>query len=176
MNAATLESRYATVATAGAVRIERVLPGPLERVWAYLTDAELRRKWLAAGDMQPAPGTSFEMVWRNDELTDPPGARPDGFAEEHRMRSAITAFEPLRRLSFTWGDGDVTFDLAPQGDEVLLVVTHRGISNRENMLMIGAGWHIHLDLLDARISGAATEPFWDGWRRLREEYDRRMPA
>ena len=29
------------------VRFERLLPGPIERVWAYLTESEKRRKWLA---------------------------------------------------------------------------------------------------------------------------------
>ena len=32
------------------VRFERLLPGPIERVWAYLTESEKRRKWLASGD------------------------------------------------------------------------------------------------------------------------------
>lgn len=176
MNAAMLESPYATVTAAGALRLERLLPGPIGRVWDYLTDADLRRKWLASGEMQPQAGTNFELVWRNDELTNPPGQKPDGFGDEHRMRSTITEYEPPRRLAFTWGDGEVVFELKTQGDQVLLAVTHRGISDRANMLMIGAGWHMHLDLLVARISGAATEPFWDGWRRLREDYDKRMPA
>ena len=55
------------------LRIQRLLPGPIERVWAYLTESELRRKWLAAGEMEMKVGAPFELVWRNDELTDPPG-------------------------------------------------------------------------------------------------------
>jgi hypothetical protein len=35
---------------------------------------------------------------------------------------------------------------------------------------------MHLDLLVARVTGATLEPFWDGWSRLQQEYDRRMPA
>ena len=31
------------------VRIKRRLPGPVERVWAFLTESDLRRRWLAAG-------------------------------------------------------------------------------------------------------------------------------
>lgn len=176
MNIATVESDYAVRTAPDTVRIERLLPGPAERVWRYLTDSELRRQWLAAGDMAAREGSEFELVWRNDELTDPPGAKPEGFGEEHRMRSTITAFEPERRLAFTWGGGEVSFELEPRGRDVLLTVTHRGISDRANMLMIGAGWHMHLDVLRARISGERPEPFWDGWKRLRGEYERLIPA
>ena len=176
MTIATIESDYAIRTSPDTVRLERLLPGPIERVWAYLTDGDLRRQWLAAGDMAPREGNEFELVWRNDELTDPPGAKPAGFGEEHRMRSTITAFEPGRRLAFTWGSGEVSFELEPRGRDVLLTVTHRGISDHTNLLMIGAGWHMHLDLLVARVSGTRTEPFWDGWLRLRGEYERRLPA
>ena len=158
------------------IRFERLLPGPIERVWDYLTDSELRRQWLAAGEMQPAVGSGFTLTWRNSELTDPPGRKPDGFGDEHRMDSAITVFDPPHRLAFTWGGGDVTFALEPQGTQVLLTVTHRGISDRNNLLMIGAGWHMHLNVLEARVGGRESEPFWDGWLRLRGEYDRRIPA
>lgn len=171
------QSGYATLDAPDTVRLERVLPGPIERLWRHLTDSDLRRQWLAAGDMQPQAGSPFELVWRNDELTDPPGTRPDGFGDEHRMQSTITVFEPPRRLSFTWsGSGEVSFELEPRGDAVLLTVIHRHLRDRSTMLMVGAGWHMHLDLLVARVSGAATEPFWDGWVRLRGEYDRRLPA
>ena len=33
-----------------------------------------------------------------------------------------------------------------------------------------------LDVLVARATGTASVPFWDGWRRLRQAYDRRLPA
>ena len=157
--------------------IRRVLPGPIERVWAYLTDSDLRRQWLAAGRMELAVGAPFELVWRNDELTDPPGERPAGFAAEHRMQSRITELDPPRKISFTWGDnGDVTFELAPAGNRVLLTVIHRRLRDRNMTLMVGAGWHMHLDILLARAGGTEPEPFWDGWSRLKKEYDKRVPA
>ena len=176
MTVATPDLDYAVPTAPDTVRLQRLLPGPAARVWRYLTDGELRRTWLASGDMTPGAGTDFELVWRNDELTDPPGNRPEGFGEEHRMRSTITAFEPDRLLAFTWGGGEVRFELVPRGDHVLLTVTHARISDRRNMVMIGAGWHMHLDVLVARVSGAKPAPFWDGWQRLHAEYAQRIPA
>ena len=171
MSHTTSPSAYATATAANAVRIERLLPGPIERIWAYLTDGELRRKWLASGDMTLAVGAPFELVWRNEELSDPPGQRPEGFDSEHRMQSHVIEVDPPHRLTFTWQNGEVTFALEPRGEQVLLTVSHRGISDRNNMLMIGAGWHTHLDILVAVTRGETPAPFWDQWLRLKAEYD-----
>jgi hypothetical protein len=59
---------------------------------------------------------------------------------------------------------------------VLLTVTHRRLPDRETLLMVGAGWHMHLDILVARVRGEEPEPFWDGWTRLHKEYADRLPA
>jgi uncharacterized protein YndB with AHSA1/START domain len=169
---------FGVLTESATLKIQRRLPGPVERVWAYLTDGELRRRWLAAGHMEMRVGAPVELVWRNDALTDPPGRRPPGFADEHRMQSRITELDPPRRLAFTWqGSGDVSFELEPKGAEVLLTVTHRRLPDRRVMLMVGPGWHMHLDVLAARVSGAPDPaPFWDGWIRLQKEYEQRLPA
>ena len=139
------------------LKIQRLLPGPIERVWAYLTDSELRRKWLAAGEMEMKVGAPFELVWRNDELTDPPGQRPAGFRDEHRMESRITELDPPRKLAFTWDNsGDVSFELEPRGEDVLLTLIHRRLPDRATMLEVSAGWHMHLDVLVARADGQAS--------------------
>src|SRR5271154_1430801 len=157
--------------------IQRFLPGPIERVWAYLTESDLRRQWLAAGEMEMKVGAPFELVWRNDELTNPPGQRPPGFSAERRMQSRIIELDPPRKLAFAWeGSGDVSFELEPKDNDVLLTVTHRRLPNRANLLGVGAGWHAHLDLRVARVTGKEPPPFWDVMIRLRKEYDGRLPA
>ena len=168
---------YGALIEPATLKIQRLLPGPIERVWAYLTDSELRRKWLAAGQMEMKVGAPFEFVWRNNELTNPPGQRPPGFGEEHRMQSRITEFDPPRKLAFTWqGSGDVSFELEPKGSKVLLTVIHRRLPDRATLLKVAAGWHMHLDILVARATGKEPAPFWDGWSHLQKEYDRRLPA
>jgi uncharacterized protein YndB with AHSA1/START domain len=168
---------YGVLIEPATLKIQRILPGPIERVWAYLTEGELRRQWLAAGEMEMKVGATFELVWRNSELTDPPGQRPPGFDEERRMQSRITECEPPHKLAFTWqGSGDVTFELEPKGSKVLLTVIHRRLPDRATMLRVAPGWHSHLDVLVARASDQEPEPFWDGWLRLKDEYERRLPA
>ena len=99
---ATLDA-YGVLTEPATLKIQRLLPGPIERVWAYLTESELRRQWLAAGEMEMKVGAPFELVWRNDELTDPPGQRPPGFSDEHRMQSRITELDPPRKLAIHLG-------------------------------------------------------------------------
>ena len=161
----------------GTLAIRRILPGPIERVWAYLTDSDLRRQWLAAGEMEMRVGAPFQFTWRNDELTDPPGHRPEGFGEEHSMESEITELDPLRKLGFTFGStGGVTIELESKGSEVLLTLIHRRVPDRSTLLKVSAGWHAHLDVLAARAAGKKPEPFWDHWTSLKAEYDKRLPA
>jgi uncharacterized protein YndB with AHSA1/START domain len=178
MNDVATPDAYGVVTEPATLTIRRLLPGPVERVWAYLTESDLRRKWLAAGDMEMKVGAPFKFTWRNAELTDPPGERPPGASAEHSMDAEIAELDPPRRLAITWGStGGVTFDLAPQGDKVLLTLTHRRAPDRTVLLNVSAGWHKHLDVLVARMTGAGdSEPFWDGWVRLKEIYDRRLPA
>ena len=177
MNDHAKPDAYGELIEPATLKIERLLPGPIERIWAYLTDSDLRRQWLAAGQMEMKAGAPFEFVWRNDELTSPPGQRPPGFSEEHRMKSRIVECDPPRKLVITWGSsGDVSFELEPRGDRVLLTLIHRRLPDRGTMLLVGPGWHMHLDVLVARMSGKEPEPFWDGWSRLQKDYDRRLPV
>jgi uncharacterized protein YndB with AHSA1/START domain len=170
-------SAYGELIEPLTLKIQRLLPGPVDRVWAYLTQSELRRQWLASGQMEMKAGTPFELVWRNDELSDPPGARPDGFGAEHRLESRILALEPNRKLAIAWNQGEVSFELEPAGDKVLLTIIHRRLPDRAQLLNVSAGWHAHLDVLATRISGKPqTASFWDTWSKLKAEYEKRLPA
>ena len=172
---------YGTLVEPATLRIERLMPGPIDRVWAYLTQSDLRRQWLASGDMlgkdeQPKTGTDFELTWRNDELTDPPGRRPEGMGATHSQECRLLAFDPPHRLAFTFGGaGEVLFELAEAGDAVRLTLVHSRAPNRSTLLMVSAGWHMHLDVMEARLADRRPAPFWDGWERLKGEYDQRLP-
>jgi uncharacterized protein YndB with AHSA1/START domain len=169
---ATLDP-YGALIEPATYRIKRLLPGPIDRVWAYLTDSDLRRQWLAEGDM--TPDAPFTLTWRNDKLS-PGSIRPEGMPEEHSMESRIVAWDPPHLLIFTWhSGGEVTFELEEKGPEVLLTVVHRRLSGRSGAVGAAAGWHVHLDLLVARLSGKSHPSYWDTWTKLKAEYDTRLP-
>lgn len=173
---ATLDA-YGVLTEPATVKIQRLLPGSQARVWEYLTQSDLRRQWLASGEMEMKVGGGVELVWRNNELTTPAGTPPPGVTGEHRMSCRITELDPPRKLAISWGEtGGVEFELEQQGHEVLLTVTHHRLPDRSTLLNVSAGWHAHLDVLAARVAGEAPTPFWDSWTRLKAEYDQRLPA
>ncbi|MEO6360662.1 MAG: SRPBCC family protein [Sphingomicrobium sp.] len=173
---ATAES-YGVLSEDATLTLERLLPGSIDRVWAYLTETDLRRQWLAAGVMEMRVGAPVELVWRNDQLTDAPERRPEGFGEEHRLESEIIDLDPPHRLSISWGStGGVTFELEPVGDMVRFTVTHHRIPDRSTMLNVSAGWHAHLEVLAARLAGDNPKPFWTRWTSLKAEYEERLPT
>ncbi|WP_181702464.1 SRPBCC family protein [Chthonobacter albigriseus] len=168
--------------TADTVRIERVLPGPRERIWRYLTEPELRRKWLAAGAFELSPSGDVELVFRNSELTandDPPPARFADAGGEVRLVGVITVCAPTEVLAYTWGAGDdaseVRFDLVDEGSKVRLTVTHTRLANRDMRVMVSAGWHTHLDLLVAVLEERAPDGFWRRFATLERAYEDRLP-
>jgi uncharacterized protein YndB with AHSA1/START domain len=176
-------SEFGVVTAARTVRIERVLPGPIERVWEYLTDSEKRGRWLAAGPMEVRVGGRVELTFRNSDLSSHAESPPDKYAEYEgaSLHGRITRCEPPRLLSYTWGgeaedDSEVTFELSPQGEDVLLVLTHRRLRDRAMMVMVGSGWHTHLDILVDRLSGREPRPFWSTHAALEAEYEKRLPA
>jgi uncharacterized protein YndB with AHSA1/START domain len=163
---------HGTLADAGVLRIQRRLPGPIERVWSYLTDSDLRRQWLASGTMSLRPGASFELVWRNDDLSSSPDERPDGFSSESRATCQLVEVEPPRRMRYLWpGVGEVSFELEPADGDVLMTVIHRQLSGERLVLNVCAGWHAHLALLVALLDGQRPPSLWSTWKRLREEYE-----
>lgn len=175
MTMTTTAHDYGVVREDATLTLERLLPGPIERIWSYLVDGDLRRQWLAAGAMEEKVGAAVELVWRNDELTDPPGTRPETMGEEHRMTCEVFECDAPHRLAISWGStGGVTFTLQEQGSEVLLTITHHRVTDPTVLLNVSAGWHAHVDVLEAKLRGTDATPHWDNFVRLRAEYAARL--
>lgn len=174
-------SDFGIVTEAGAVRFDRLLPGPVERVWSYLTDSEKRGRWLAFGAMVGQVGTAFRLEFHNTKLgagdTDIPARYQDNCQDGVTTSGLIQAWEPGRLLSFTWAEesGDpslVTIELSPVGDMVRLILTHRRLNSHGMMTSVSGGWHTHLDILAAELSGVPAPGFWTRHTALEAAYDR----
>ena len=161
----------------GEIRIMRTLPGPIERVWTYLTDPEKRSRWFAGGPMDLYVGGKVELFFQHKVIA-PGEVPPAQYAEVHetgfKMPGTILRCEPPRILSYTFDDNsDVTFELIPQEAKVLLILTHR--SRGEDLLSLtgyASGWHSHLAILLAQLEGTPTPPFWSTHARLKTEYEK----
>ena len=173
---------FGVVPEARTLRLQRVLPGPIERVWAYLTELEKRGKWLARGPMELRVGGRVELNFRNAELSPHKETPPDRYRNRGAgsLRGRITRCDPPRLLSYTWNEdsdtpSEVTFELTPQGADVLLVLTHRRLGDRAAMLSVAGGWHTHLGILIDHMNGREPRPFWSTYASLEAEYERRLP-
>ena len=163
----------------GEVRLVRTLPGPIERIWEYLTDPEKRSRWFAGGPMEPRQGGKFTLNFRHSNLAPgetPPEDHKQFHAPGHSMEGIVTRWEPPRVLAYTFGstaESEVTFELTPQGKSVLLVLTHRARAGDLPYLTdFASGWHTHLTHLIAQLEGAPRPPFWPLHARLKSEYSR----
>ncbi len=135
---------------APAVRFERRLPGPVETVWAHLTDAAKLAGWYGDdGVIEPREGGAVRLSGGH-------------------IRGVVTQWKPNRKLAYTWnvfapGEAEspypesyLTIELEPAGDEVALTLTHLPVLERfqpQNAM----GWHTYLDMLGQALRGEALE-------------------
>ncbi len=174
--------RYGKLIAPNTIRFERILPGPIERAWSYLTDSEKRAKWLASGPMELHVGGAARLTWLHREMDAAPEAIPEQFRQlenGHTMDAQVTRCEPPHVLAFTWGKrvealSEVVIELSERGNEVLLVLTHERLPNHKDLLGISGGWHTHLDVLVEHLNGRTSEGFWGKMVQLNSEYTTRL--
>jgi uncharacterized protein YndB with AHSA1/START domain len=116
-----------------ALRFERRLDHPIERVWRAVTEpAELARWFVAEAPWTPAAGETFEAAGETGR---------------------ITALEPPRLLEWTWGVERYSFELRPDGDGCVLVFTHVFNPELGPSWQHGAGWETYFKRLDVHLAG-----------------------
>ena len=113
MDASTKPEAYGALTEPTTLKIQRMLPGPIERVWAYLTESELRCKWLAAGEMEMKAGAPFEFVWRNDELNDPPASGRKASPKSTACRAGSPSSTAPQAFHAWHDSGDVRSNWSP---------------------------------------------------------------
>lgn len=155
-----------------AIRLERLLDAPVETVWRYLTEAELRSRWFMGGTDATAGG-EFELLVDHDKLSDGIVPYPENYASYKGTIwvEKVIRFEPpsLLETSFQGGkNGTVTYELVPDGERTRLVLTHSGFESATGSQDFGSGWNSHLGVLEARLVGRGIENFWELHARSRE--------
>ncbi len=166
----------------GTVQFERLLPGPPEQIWDYLTKSDLKAKWLSAGDVEPRVGGKVEFKFKHDELSEMDEPVPEKYRymqEGTFFEGKVTEWAPYKKLSYTWGEdtgefSEVTYELIPQkNNKVLLILTHTRLGDDPAVLIsVGAGWHTHLGILTDRLEGNDPEGFWTVHTKMEKEYER----
>ncbi len=142
------------------VQIERTLPGPLERVWNYLTKAEHLRTWLADGDVPLEVGGQVALSQQHDGVP---------IRTNNIICGTVIRVEAPTLLEYTWTHQTETtnpsnqvslvrFELEARGEEVLLRITH-GRLRHEDQTLVATGWHTHTGILEDLLRGRTPTPF-----------------
>lgn len=167
---------------AHTIRFRRILPGPIEPIWEWMTDGEKRRQWLAGGETQLHVGGKAELFFNNSTLTAPDDEPPEKYKEyagDVRFVGEVVEVDPPRLIRFTWPEADgktseVTIALEEKGEKIVLTLTHRNLTTRSDMLSVSSGWHAHFDIMIAKLAGETPPRFWAAIVRLESEYDGRL--
>jgi uncharacterized protein YndB with AHSA1/START domain len=171
----TPDDARATLIKPSTIRFERLLPGPIERVWAYLTESDKRALWLAGGDFDLRVGGKIVLNFDNASLSDEPAPAGAMGAGKHSAHGEITRLEPLRLLAHTWswsgGVSEVTYELTPKGKDVLLTIQHRLPEDQGLKVAVGGGWAVHAGILADQLNGVKPRPFWSTHARLMKEFE-----
>lgn len=169
----------------GTIVFQRLLPGPIERLWAYLTESDKRAKWLAAGEMELHVGGKVELNFFHADLSEICELIPDkykGMQNGASFTGRITRCEPPHVLAFTWAeswgdDSEVTFELETRDDKVRLLLTHRRLGDKPSVLIsVASGWHTHLGILLDALEGRPRQPFWSTHAKHETEYAKQLES
>jgi uncharacterized protein YndB with AHSA1/START domain len=153
-----------------ALRFERALRHPPERVWSALTEVDEQFAW------HPTPARFEPRIGGAVEWD------PEGYVED-MASGEVTDYDPPRLLGYTWAvdrtrePDHLRWELRPHDDGCLLVLVH-SFGDRLRAPSYGAGWHLCLESLagwlergardGAPASGSAR------WQELNARYQRRF--
>ena len=96
---------YGVMLDESSVRFERLLPGPIERVWAFLTEGDKRARWLCGGETELEPGGHVDMHFHNASLSQNDAGPPPKYAdmpEKLSFAGTVVRCDPPRLLTYTW--------------------------------------------------------------------------
>ena len=152
-----------------AVRFERRLAHPPERVWRAVTETEELARWFPArpevgGERRVGAALTFTY----------PGN------EEPPETGQIVELDEPRVFAFTWRPGAeggepqlLRFELEPDRDGTRLVFTHE--LPRPDAAKVAAGWELCLDDLEAALADDPRAELPEGrWSELHEAYAQRF--
>lgn len=136
------------------LRFERFLPQPVEAVWRAVTEPDELRSWFPTRiqlDDGWTPGAA--LVHHFPGRSGPP------------LPGRVLACEPPRRLSFTWGEDTITFELSPTDGGTTFVLTERLGAARA--ARNAAGWEVCLERL---VTGGVSEDWASRFDRYQARF------
>jgi uncharacterized protein YndB with AHSA1/START domain len=164
----TATGSYQQVDGSPIVRFERTFPHAIAQVWDAITNPARLAAWFPTTVEFDELRTGAPITFR---FTNQP-VEP--------MAGAFCEVSPPRRLSFTWGEDVLTFELQERdGGAACRLSFTVVLDSADKAARDAAGWDDCLDMLDEVVSGETPERPWmsESWRTRYDEYKRRgFPA
>ncbi|ANY09086.1 SRPBCC domain-containing protein [Pseudonocardia sp. HH130630-07] len=138
-----------------ALRFERVLTHPVERVWRAVSEPAELAQWFPAGaQWTPATGETFEAFG---------------------MTGRVVEATPPHRLRWTFAGDEYSIDLSAHAEGCLLVFVHV-FDDRSGAAQTAAGWDAYLARLQPLLDGhPVTEAqVHESWEADHERYAERF--
>jgi uncharacterized protein YndB with AHSA1/START domain len=141
----------ATLLTTGirpVLRFERHLPLPVETVWRAVTDKDEMRSWFPTRIEIDEWKVGASLVHHFDDQDIGP------------LSGTVLEWDPPRRVSFTWSDDTISFELSPAPDGGTTFVLTEELSPN-HAARNAAGWESCLDRLQQRVDGESWKVRFD---------------
>lgn len=169
-------NKYGEILEDGSMKFVRMLPAPIENVWAWLTIGEKRESWLGGGGDISQAGQTVRFEFQHQNLT----PHNEAYPEKYKSMEAGVAYDveiktcdAPHHLVMVWRDGnysEIDIRLSEQAGKVRLELIQRGDTSAEHFLGALGGWHAHLDIMAAKLNSQTPKPFWNTHEALVEEY------
>ncbi|GAA5174098.1 hypothetical protein GCM10023321_77220 [Pseudonocardia eucalypti] len=127
-----------------AIRIERRLGHPPEKVWRALTEPSHLNQWFPF-DVEP-------------ELVVGGAVRFAEKGEGQTLSGKITELDPPRVIAYTWEEDHLRWEVRPSDGGSLLVLTHT-VADHYGSASFATGWHACIDgMLDVLAGRPVADP------------------
>ncbi len=152
-----------------ALRFERQLGHPPEKVWRAITEVDQLRWWFAGIldydriRFELAPGSELAFVPKRE------------YAQVGTGHGEVTRIEKPRLLEYTWGTETLRWELEPHGESGCRLVFTNIFDDRGFASAMGAGWHAALERLEDFLAGrdpdqSPLETDESAWQQLQTNY------
>ncbi|MDX3852432.1 SRPBCC family protein [Streptomyces sp. AK02-01A] len=122
-----------------ALRMERRLAHPPEKVWAAITDPAGLRQWFPSEvSVELVPGGAMGFRF--------PGVSGPG------MTGTVTGVDEPRLFAFTWGADHLSWTITPDGEGSLLTLVHT-FDDLPGAASFASGWHLCVAALERLLDG-----------------------
>jgi uncharacterized protein YndB with AHSA1/START domain len=142
------EATLLTTGTRPVLRFERHLPLRVETVWRAVTDPDEMRVWFPTRIEIDEWKVGASMVHHFDEHDIDP------------LPGTVLEWDPPRRVSFTWSEDTISFELSPATDGGTTFVLTEELSPN-HAARNAAGWESCLDRLQHGVDGESWKVRFD---------------